>query len=150
MVRLAALLLTALLIPACGASAPQPTPVPDPRVAEVKEVRERIVASLRDPESAKFRNVTRVPGWPAAGEVPGMYAYCGEMNSKNAFGGYVGFQKFAILGPGTSKVEIADPSDPAARSARIADDTRFGLEQTFFQNFQEELLVGAQRQVCGR
>ena len=39
---------------------------------------------LRDPESARFRNITRHGG-----------VICGEVNSKNGFGGYAGFANFS-------------------------------------------------------
>lgn len=42
---------------------------------------------LRDPGSAKFRNVHFYSG----GGVP---VTCGEVNAKNAFGGYTGFERF--------------------------------------------------------
>jgi hypothetical protein len=42
--------------------------------------------NLRDPESARFREVTR----------GGEYTVCGEVNAKNALGGYVGFRRFAV------------------------------------------------------
>lgn len=43
---------------------------------------------LKDPESAKFRNVYFNQG---ADNIP---MTCGEVNSKNSFGGYGGFQRF--------------------------------------------------------
>lgn len=49
-----------------------------------KAVRER----LKDPESAKFKNVS-THKTPAGGLL-----VCGNVNSKNSFGGYVGFRPF--------------------------------------------------------
>lgn len=43
--------------------------------------------SLRDPESAQFRNL-RVKEKPSGAIV------CGEVNAKNGFGGYEGFERF--------------------------------------------------------
>ena len=44
----------------------------------------RSVASLMvDPDSTKFRNTRK-----------STLGYCGEINSKNKFGGYVGFKRF--------------------------------------------------------
>lgn len=50
-----------------------------------------IRGSLKDPSSAEFRNVfvSRKGGAPVV---------CGEVNSKNSFGGYVGFQRFVSFG----------------------------------------------------
>lgn len=46
---------------------------------------------LKDPKSAEFRNV-----YPS--QTPkGTPAICGEVNSKNAFGGYTGYKPFIIF-----------------------------------------------------
>jgi hypothetical protein len=66
--------------------------------SKVTEAQRRVAERLIDPDSAQFRNVTVVGD-----------SVCGEVNSKNRFGGYVGFQRFgynsqsgriAILGGG--------------------------------------------------
>lgn len=59
---------------------------------------ELVRAQLRDPASAQFREV-RVRSVPAdasgAGNLtPGGKVVCGEVNVKNAHGGYVGFKRF--------------------------------------------------------
>lgn len=46
-------------------------------------------AAMRDPASAKFRNVRSVPGATAV-------AICGEVNGKNGFGAYAGFKRFYV------------------------------------------------------
>lgn len=57
--------------------------------AEINEVRyqslarEMVTAALKDPASAQFRN---------------QRGLCGEVNSKNSFGGYAGFQRFIAAG----------------------------------------------------
>lgn len=48
------------------------------------QARSDIANLLRDPESAKFRNVFS----PESGVV------CGEVNGKNGFGGYEGYKRF--------------------------------------------------------
>lgn len=53
--------------------------------------RDAIKSRLRDPGSADFRNVRFYSGGP----VP---VVCGEVNSKNGFGGYTGFQRFIASG----------------------------------------------------
>jgi len=45
--------------------------------------------ALKDPSSAKFRHVV------AMRESAG---YCGEVNAKNSYGGYVGYRKFYVIG----------------------------------------------------
>ena len=47
------------------------------------EKKARLIASLKDPSSSQFRNEN----------MPGEYL-CGEMNSKNSMGGYVGFARY--------------------------------------------------------
>ncbi|OZI57639.1 hypothetical protein [Bordetella genomosp. 4] len=51
-------------------------------INEIKRQRmaeEFVAANLKDPKSAEFRNQN---------------GFCGEVNSKNSFGGYTGFQRF--------------------------------------------------------
>jgi len=47
---------------------------------------------LKDPSSAKFRNVYFHKG------AKGIPMTCGEVNSRNSFGGYSGYQKFVSAG----------------------------------------------------
>lgn len=91
---------------------------PDPFLIAVL-AEDQLKASLKDPESAQFRErfVSRV------GEGPGM-ALCGEVNSRNSFGGYTGFRRF-IAGPA--------PGQPTAIEGENVDR----------RNFQE-----VWRQVC--
>lgn len=63
---------------------------------------EAVRAAMLDPESAQFRNV-RVVANRGGGKL-----VCGEVNSKNRLGGYVGFQPFLVDGgdvmtPGTDQ-----------------------------------------------
>ncbi|MEP0189758.1 MAG: hypothetical protein ABJP70_01220 [Erythrobacter sp.] len=48
---------------------------------------------LKDPDSAEFRNV----GYYSGGS-EGASAVCGEVNAKNSFGGFTGFERFVALG----------------------------------------------------
>lgn len=45
--------------------------------------------SLKDQDSAKFRNIKF-----ASGDAEGAWIMCGEFNAKNSYGGYVGFNRF--------------------------------------------------------
>lgn len=70
------------------------------------ESKERLLANLRDPDSAKFENVylyTTVHDGKKA------YAFCGTVNAKNGMGGYAGAEEF-----------IAAPTIAATRS-QMAD-----------------------------
>jgi len=53
---------------------------------------ESVLSKLKDPKSADFRRVYLLRS------KDNMAAICGEVNSKNAFGGYVGFQRFISSG----------------------------------------------------
>jgi hypothetical protein len=53
---------------------------------------EAVKSKLKDPKSAQFRNVYFHRG------ADGIPMTCGEVNSKNSFGGYGGFQKFTSAG----------------------------------------------------
>lgn len=48
-----------------------------------------LTRDLRDPLSAQFRNVRKSERHD--------FVICGEMNAKNAYGGYVGFRKFWLV-----------------------------------------------------
>jgi len=56
-----------------------------------------VEASLKDPDSAKFRNVHFVEiKMNGLGRYQKAGYVCGEVNAKNGFGAYGGFQKFAV------------------------------------------------------
>lgn len=79
-------------------------------------------ASLKDPDSAKFRGVVKF----STGAV------CGEVNAKNAMGGYVGFTPFVVSRHG--QVEF-DPGE----STRLDDGAKAKAEakQRYFQLLYE-------------
>lgn len=84
--------------------------------------RKLVEASLRDPSSAQFRNlvtVTEPQIAPTAGLVvtPGGKVLCGEVNGKNGFGGYAGFQRF-IADISSGRVTL----EPAPAPATIGMD----------------------------
>jgi hypothetical protein len=58
-----------------------------------------IADKLRDPSSAQFRNER----FTASGNL------CGELNSKNGAGGYVGFRRFISMGPDANYLEAEGP-----------------------------------------
>lgn len=57
----------------------------------VMEMQDRVKSKLKDPDSAQFRNAFY-------SEAIGVPVTCGEVNSKNSLGGYVGFQRFIAGG----------------------------------------------------
>jgi uncharacterized membrane protein len=72
--------------------------------AELNEIkrervaREHVSASLKDAASAQFR---------------GQHGFCGEVNSKNSFGAFTGFQRFVVIGDG----QVALERDSGVKSA---------------------------------
>lgn len=83
------LLADRLLMP----SAPDPIADEQSRQAEwIVRGQDAVKAKLKDPSSAEFRGVYFNRG------KDGLPVTCGEVNSKNSFGGYGGFQKFISAG----------------------------------------------------
>tara|TARA_B100000749_G_C18387913_1_gene448917 strand:+ start:245 stop:748 length:504 start_codon:yes stop_codon:yes gene_type:complete len=85
-----------------------------------EQARELVAKSLLDPESARFRNVVRRPFSTGTNSVPddlGGFIYCGEVNGKNAFGGYAGFKTFAIA---FGEAHVGNPDDPASELAYMS------------------------------
>lgn len=70
------------------------------------QVHEALAGALVDPASAQLRNVR-------VAEL--MDTICGEVNSKNRMGGYVGYRRFVYI-PLTQEIliEETDPTDPAS------------------------------------
>ena len=60
---------------------------------------------LKDPDSAKFRNLFKYTN------ARGFTVVCGEINSKNSYGAYAGFERFAATDAGAM---YARPNDVAA------------------------------------
>jgi hypothetical protein len=86
-------------------SAPAPVESPEEKAARELDarreetrrvVREMVSATLKDPDSARFRNQQGI---------------CGEANAKNSFGGYVGFQRFIMLRAGSALFETEDSKE---------------------------------------
>jgi hypothetical protein len=64
-------------------------PPADPHAAIFARARTAVMDSLKDPDSAKFKPFTLVT------DADGNKKVCGQVNAKNAYGGYVGFTGFA-------------------------------------------------------
>ena len=76
---------------------------------------QRVKASLRDPDSAEFRNLAAYND-ARLGKV-----ICGEVNAKNAYGGYVGYLAFIYKSndAGSPTIEFDDDAHLVAQSCRI-------------------------------
>ncbi|MDT8071039.1 MAG: hypothetical protein ROO76_23020 [Terriglobia bacterium] len=62
-------------------------------------MKERVKRELVDPDSAQFRNVELfraviTHACDTGEDMVGSYTLCGEVNSKNRFGGYAGYTRF--------------------------------------------------------
>ena len=68
------------------------------QIAWISNGQESIKSQLKDPESATFRNVHFYSG----GGTP---VVCGEVNARNGFGGYTGYERFVAAGTVISAVE---------------------------------------------
>ena len=76
------------------------------RIAKAKA---QVATQLKDPASAQFKDVEDVGG-----------RVCGQVNARNAFGGYTGFFQFYVKG---DEVLLAEPGpDPEAllQKARVS------------------------------
>jgi hypothetical protein len=76
-------------------------------VRPIYDVKQQVRANLKDPDSAKFDDVT----WN-----PERKAGCGYVNAKNAMGGYAGSTHFVILNGGYLRFE------PERRNSASIDD----------------------------
>jgi uncharacterized protein YdiU (UPF0061 family) len=80
------------------------------RIEEAKVV-QLVKDNLKDQDSARFRNVRRLP---FMGIESGPEVYCGEVNAKNSFGGYSGFGDF-VANLGDGKAYIVESDNKAAQ-----------------------------------
>ena len=79
--------------------------------ASIAEPRQKVIAQLKDPESARFRN--EFFSMSEHGENP-VKSLCGEFNAKNAYGGYPGFKRYIVAATGMVMIEgqETDSFDP--------------------------------------
>jgi hypothetical protein len=84
----------------------QPT---SPEQTAIDKVKRSLAYDLKDPDSAKFRNVR-------AGFRGEDYMVCGELNAKNSYGAYNGYKPFMVWGDNTI---IPDTIDPVLNNANL-------------------------------
>lgn len=60
--------------------------------------KDTVRSKLKDPDSAEFRNVQFYSGGPSP-------STCGEVNAKNSFGGFSGYERFIAVGSTMSVLE---------------------------------------------
>ena len=61
------------------------------------KAKKSVEKKLKDPESARYRNLLFTKSKMAPFEV---VVVCGEVNAKNSFGGYAGFGRFSAMADG--------------------------------------------------
>ena len=93
---IAACILLACSLAGCNSGGPwKPPPPISPRPpyalskSELAEIQSAVLYRLKDPDSAKLRNIAAVK------LDDGSLKVCGEVNSRNSFGGYNGFMPFS-------------------------------------------------------
>lgn len=99
-------LLAVALLAGCGERTPEQKARSEAAMKEIRLQRiskEAVTGMLRDPRSAEFRNQKGI---------------CGEVNSKNAFGAYVGFQRY-IAASRELVVMERDSGMPSAEFAKL-------------------------------
>lgn len=69
------------------------------KAAAIAKVKSDILETMKDPDSATFRRITA----SSDGSI-----ICGEVNSKNSMGGYVGYKKFISIGVGWDDFTLYD------------------------------------------
>lgn len=74
-----------------------------------------VTSSLKDPDSAKFRNTRLVAYLQGA-------VICGEVNGKNSYGGYAGFTRFA------AGIQSATLEDSSSRYPDINAAANAGID----------------------
>lgn len=93
MKRLALVALAGMILTGCGKS-------------DIDRAREAVAEKLNDPGSAQFRNErSEKGGW-----------VCGEVNGKNAFGGYIGFKRYTVtwMPDGSNVVALEGENETSA------------------------------------
>ncbi len=93
MKRFITFILTAMITISCATGSQIVMATPTQLTAQqVHEVKSKVAALLRDPSSTEFRNIRAANA--VLEDNRNVIAVCGEVNGKNAFGGYVGFTPF--------------------------------------------------------
>lgn len=72
-----------------------PVPASADDDAMIRDAEKAMTAKLRDPDSAQYRNMA------VRRTSSGQLHVCGEVNAKNGYGGYAGFERFIYLSTGS-------------------------------------------------
>lgn len=80
------------------------------KAALVAQLKKQVVQDLKDPASAQFRNVRYRIATPDKAETKFTHYLCGEVNSKNSYGAYVGFKSFISAFKTASSTDLKEIS----------------------------------------
>lgn len=115
---------------ATGEGAPQTAQVAATRHTEqavkrrddvvVRELTEAVKRSLKDPNSAQFRDIHVASHETKCGTA--VEAICGQVNARNAFGGYVGFRPFLAY-------QSTCTDDPGTKTEMVGEISQDGLRE---------------------
>ena len=83
----------------CATQSKQPITI---NAGEMNIVEEKVKYILKDPWSARFRNVSKASAYDQCRR---NLVYDGEVNSKNSMGGYTGFSQFRVWRDGSVGVD---------------------------------------------
>ncbi|WP_370301001.1 hypothetical protein [Pseudooceanicola sp.] len=87
--------------------------------AETSAVKRAASYNLKDPSSAQFRNIRGIEGTDTSGAV---HRYvCGQVNGKNSFGAYSGFNTFVAEIAGTGVDIVFHSTSQAQNRAQFAN-----------------------------
>jgi hypothetical protein len=93
----------------------------NPNQAIIAHARQAVADATRDPLAAQFRSLSVVT------DGDGNRKVCGQLNAKNAYGGYVGFRPFAYLLELGDVVIAPDDDDPERNTKnRLGSGCGFG------------------------
>lgn len=102
---------------------------------EFSEAKARAASAMKDPASTQFRNLHY-------GVEPG--TVCGEINAKNGFGGYVGFERFFIA-DGSASPFIASSAEASIAGSDM-DESQLALLR---RNMNLEIDKACDKNVAG-
>lgn len=75
---------------------------PNPDAILIAKAKIAVAANLKDPSSVQFRNIHVVPSTLNSRKV------CGDINAKNSYGAYVGFEEFVYDGASNTALTKSD------------------------------------------
>lgn len=116
------------------------------KAALLIQLKKQVTQDLKDPTSAQFRNVRYRVAAPDKAEAKFTHFLCGEINSKNSYGAFVGFKSFVSAFKTTASIGSKDVSaefhmiDPAGNSN--------GDSQEAFKNLELLVLFIESKRLC--